>query len=104
MSASRSAAFACLSVLRRICNHPDLLLDKPDEVEKVNAGIVDYTEDDQYGSEERNWKLKVLLPIMQTWHNQHRRCLVFSQSLDMLSLIEAFASQKLDVLPYGRNN
>jgi len=71
----RGKTFYALSILRRIANHPDLLLS-------------DYTDVDDFGSPERSGKLQVLIPLLDLWHRQNRRCLVFSQSLGMLDVLE----------------
>jgi DNA excision repair protein ERCC-6 len=73
-------AFKALSVLRRICNHPDLLLSDPNQVE-------------DYGDESRSGKLSVLIPLLKLWKKQGKRCLVFSQSLAMLDLLELVLSR-----------
>ena len=67
--------FYALSVLRRIANHPDLLLS-------------DWKDVDDFGNAERSGKLQVLIPLLELWHRQNRRCLVFSQSLGMLDILE----------------
>ena len=71
----RGKTFYCLSVLRRICNHPDLLLASEADV-------------DDYGSVNRSGKLAVLVPLIQLWERQRKRSLIFSQSLGMLDLLE----------------
>ena len=71
----RGKTFYCLSVLRRICNHPDLLLS--DELDVPD-----------YGSVSRSGKLAVLVPLIQLWQRQGKRALIFSQSLGMLDVLE----------------
>ncbi len=68
--------FYALSVLRRIANHPDLLLS-------------DWKDVDDYGAIERSGKLAVLVPLLELWFRQNRRCLIFSQSLGMLDILES---------------
>jgi hypothetical protein len=72
----KGKAFYCISVLRKISNHPDLLLSSPTDV-------------DDYGSPSRSGKLQVLIPLLNLWRSKNRRCLVFSQSLPMLDLLES---------------
>lgn len=73
--ADRGKTFYALSILRRISNHPDLLLSNPLDV-------------DDYGEISRSGKLGVLVPLLKLWHRQDKRCLVFSQSLGMLDILE----------------
>jgi SNF2 family DNA or RNA helicase len=66
--------FYAISVLRKICNHPDLLL-------------ADERDVDDFGDPSRSGKLGVLIPLLKLWHSQGKRCLVFSQSLGMLDIL-----------------
>ena len=68
-------SFYAISVLRKICNHPDLLL-------------ADERDVDDFGHPSRSGKLAVLIPLLQLWQRQKKRCLVFSQSLGMLDILE----------------
>ncbi|KAF4741884.1 hypothetical protein FOZ62_005148 [Perkinsus olseni] len=65
-----------LGILRRICNHPDMLL-----YPGVEA-------DGGYGSEQRSGKLSVLLKILGRWIPEGHRVLIFSQTLGMLDILE----------------
>jgi len=71
----RGKTFYCLSVLRRIANHPDLLLSEKFDV-------------DDFGDVSRSGKLQVLVPLLQLWRKQGKRCLIFSQSLGMLDILQ----------------
>jgi DNA excision repair protein ERCC-6 len=88
-ASERSHAFFCLSVLRKLSNHPDLLLDSREDV-------------DDFGSPGRSGKLKVLLSLLRKWHSEGRRALVFSQTVSMLDVIEemvaaeGFTSRRMD--------
>ena len=73
--AERGKTFYALSVLRRISNHPDLLLSCPLDV-------------NDYGEISRSGKLGVLVPLLKLWRRQDKRCLVFSQSIGMLDILE----------------
>ena len=74
-TAERAHAFFCLSVLRKISNHPDLLLDERNDVS-------------DFGAPSRSGKLKVLLSLLRKWKSEGRRALVFSQTVTMLDVIE----------------
>ena len=73
---SAGMTFYCLSVLRRIANHPDLLLDE------------DRTSLEDFGDASRSGKLGVLVPLLKLWQKQKKKCLIFSQSLGMLDILE----------------
>ncbi len=66
--------------LRKICNHPDLL----DREFKQR--------EPDYGSAERSGKLKVLEQLLPLWRAQGHRVLVFSQTRQMLDILERFVS------------
>ena len=63
-------------VLRKIVNHPDLL------ERNSRAG------DAKYGDPVRSGKLQVALKILSMWKSQGHRCLVFSQTQQMLDILE----------------
>ena len=73
-SALIGKAFYAISVLRKISNHPDLLLNDEGDIE-------------DFGNASRSGKLAVLIPLLKLWHKQGKRCLVFSQSLGMLDIL-----------------
>lgn len=67
--------FYCLAVLRRISNHPDLLLSDRSDVQ-------------DFGDPSRSGKLGVLIPLLKLWKKQKKKSLIFSQSLGMLDVLE----------------
>ena len=74
--------FGALTMLRKICNHPDLqyvgVLDKPD----------------CYGCPKKSTKMQLLEKIFPLWREQGHRVLLFSQTKQMLDILEKFI-QKL---------
>jgi DNA excision repair protein ERCC-6 len=82
--------FAGLINLRKICNHTDLFTDwsqflpeygeNPDEVE-------------QYGYSKRSGKMIVLETLLKIWFKQNNRCLLFTQSKQMLNILEEFLTK-----------
>ncbi|CEL93910.1 unnamed protein product [Vitrella brassicaformis CCMP3155] len=77
---SRARAFFVLSVLRKICNHPDLLLlDEPEDGRP-----------EDFGNPARSGKMQVLKEIFATWHRDGHRVLVFCQTVQMLKMICSF--------------
>lgn len=71
----RTVAFAAISSLRKICNHPDLHAGAPD--------------DGRPGDVLRSGKLAALDTVLRGWREESHRALIFSQSLKMLDIIEA---------------
>ncbi|CAK4076667.1 unnamed protein product [Aphanomyces euteiches] len=81
--------FRALTVLRHICNHPDLVVNSVEFQQTssvVHPRIEDMDED--YGSVEHSGKMQVLQTILQVWKAQNHRVLVFAQhrrTLDILA-------------------
>jgi DNA excision repair protein ERCC-6 len=78
---SRNSLFG-IDILRKICNHPDLL-----EREQSSAHP-------DYGNPERSGKLVVLAQVLDLWKSQGHRVLLFSQTQQMLDIIERYVSSK----------
>ena len=70
-------ALGGIDVLRKIVNHPDLL------ERRTHAA------NDDYGEAVRSGKLQVTLKVLSLWREQGHRCLVFSQTQQMLDIIES---------------
>ena len=68
-------AFSIITSLRKICNHPDLVLEK--ECAPTN-----------FGHSERSGKLKVLEKVLPIWKSQGHRALVFATTRQVLNIIE----------------
>ncbi|KAI5066883.1 hypothetical protein GOP47_0017411 [Adiantum capillus-veneris] len=71
-----------IDILRKICNHADLL------EREQSANHPDY------GNPERSGKLKVLAQVLDVWKSQGHRVLIFSQTQQMLDIIESYAISK----------
>ncbi|XP_006643635.1 DNA excision repair protein CSB isoform X2 [Oryza brachyantha] len=67
-----------IDVLRKICNHPDLL-------EREHAA-----QNPDYGNPERSGKMKVVEKVLTVWKEQGHRVLLFTQTQQMLDIIENF--------------
>ncbi|XP_028767590.1 protein CHROMATIN REMODELING 8 [Neltuma alba] len=67
-----------IDVMRKICNHPDLL-------EREHA----FSNPD-YGNPERSGKMKVVAQVLNVWKEQGHRVLLFTQTQQMLDIIENF--------------
>ncbi|KAJ8440817.1 hypothetical protein Cgig2_000705 [Carnegiea gigantea] len=67
-----------IDVMRKICNHPDLL-------EREHS-----SNNPNYGNPERSGKMKVVTQVLKMWKEQGHRVLLFSQTQQMLDIIENF--------------
>ncbi|KAI9122096.1 hypothetical protein K1719_006785 [Acacia pycnantha] len=67
-----------IDVMRKICNHPDLL-------DREHA-----FRNPDYGNPERSGKMKVVAQVLNVWKEQGHRVLLFSQTQQMLDIIENF--------------
>ncbi|XP_054975442.1 DNA excision repair protein ERCC-6 [Sorex araneus] len=79
--------FSGLIALRKICNHPDLFSGGP---KNVRGGPEDALEEDQFGYWKRSGKMIVVESLLKIWHKQGQRVLLFSQSRQMLNILEVF--------------
>ncbi|KAL0481875.1 DNA excision repair protein ERCC [Acrasis kona] len=78
----KGAMFKAVTILRQLCNHPDLLLiDTEDEPEDLGATF-------------RSGKLQVVEQLLPMWKKQSHRVLLFSQSRQMLDILERFVISK----------
>lgn len=98
---------AAVTMLRKICNHPDLVCD-PDQASFdsfLKNGTVTAPEGDESESSDeevlaeetlmdRSGKLEVLSKILPLWHKQGHRVLVFCQWRKMLNIIQRFIMLK----------
>jgi len=73
----RREALSGIDVLRKIVNHPDLL------ERQTKATHVDY------GNAERSGKQMVTMKVLSLWREQKHRALLFSQTQQMLDILEA---------------
>ncbi|XP_023563023.1 DNA excision repair protein ERCC-6 [Octodon degus] len=78
--------FSGLVALRKICNHPDLFSGGP----KSLGGLPDNELEDQFGYWKRSGKMIVVESLLKIWHKQGQRVLLFSQSRQMLHILEVF--------------
>ncbi|KAM5236495.1 DNA excision repair protein ERCC-6 [Ctenodactylus gundi] len=79
--------FSGLVALRKICNHPDLFSGGPKNLRGLPD---DALEEDQFGYWKRSGKMIVVESLLKIWHKQGQRVLLFSQSRQMLHILEVF--------------
>jgi DNA excision repair protein ERCC-6 len=80
--AGNRAALAGIDILRKICNHPDLL-----ERAKWEGSA-------EYGDPIRSGKLQVLDRVLGHWHEAGHKALVFTQTQQMLDILERLIVQR----------
>ncbi|KFO09609.1 DNA excision repair protein ERCC-6, partial [Balearica regulorum gibbericeps] len=84
--------FSGLVALRKICNHPDLFSGGP----RILKGVPDaeVEEADQLGYWKRSGKMIVVESLLKIWHKQGHRVLFFTQSRQMLQILEVFVRDR----------
>ncbi|KHN76863.1 DNA excision repair protein ERCC-6, partial [Toxocara canis] len=80
-------AFVGLIALRKLCNHPDLVTGGPNKHNEYNTTI---DEDMDFGAACRSGKMIVLKALLKLWKDQRQKVLLFSQSRQMLTVLEKF--------------
>lgn len=83
-----------VTVLRKICNHPDLLIGPGGDF-VLDDESSSSSEDECYNQEnlaDRSGKLQVLSKILPLWHKQGHKVIIFTQWRKMLSIIEQFVN------------
>ncbi|KAG2393095.1 hypothetical protein C9374_009672 [Naegleria lovaniensis] len=73
--------FKAITNLRKVCNHPDLIYDDKSSIE-------------DYGHRSRSGKMMVVEKLLALWKEQNHRVLLFSQSRQMLDILEKFVQEK----------
>uniref|UniRef100_A0A8C7YJR3 DNA excision repair protein ERCC-6 n=1 Tax=Oryzias sinensis TaxID=183150 RepID=A0A8C7YJR3_9TELE len=83
--------FSGLIALRKICNHPDLFSGGP----RMLKGIPEdqLTKEEHFGFWKRSGKLIVVESLLRLWFKQGHRVLLFSQSRQMLDILEVFVRE-----------
>ncbi|KAM6306223.1 DNA excision repair protein ERCC-6 [Aegotheles albertisi] len=84
--------FSGLVALRKICNHPDLYSGGP----RILKGVPDMEveEAEQFGYWKRSGKMIVVESLLKIWHKQGHRVLFFTQSRQMLQILEVFVRDR----------
>ncbi|CAL8256652.1 unnamed protein product [Lota lota] len=83
--------FAGLIALRKICNHPDLLTGGPRMLKSIPDDQL--TEEERFGYWKRSGKLMVVESLLRLWFKQGHRVLLFTQSRQMLEILEVFVRE-----------
>ncbi|KAM9477156.1 DNA excision repair protein ERCC-6 isoform 2-T2 [Clarias gariepinus] len=83
--------FSGLIALRKICNHPDLFTGGPRMLRGVPAEELSVEE--HFGYWKRSGKLIVVESLLRLWFKQGHRVLLFTQSRQMLEILEVFVRE-----------
>ena len=83
--------FPGLITLRKVCNHPDI----------CTGGLQQFRDQNSFNEEERKYgyykragKMIVVESLLKLWHQQGHRVLLFTQSTQMLTILEAFVQSR----------
>uniref|UniRef100_A0A915LGS6 DNA repair and recombination protein RAD54-like n=1 Tax=Meloidogyne javanica TaxID=6303 RepID=A0A915LGS6_MELJA len=87
----QNMAFAALMHLRKLCNHPDLVTGGPNKYGNLEN---DKNPELEYGSYQRSGKMIVVKTLLRLWSQQQQKVLLFSQSRQMLTILEGFMSRE----------
>nr|CAD2195522.1 unnamed protein product [Meloidogyne enterolobii] len=87
----QNMAFAALMHLRKLCNHPDLVTGGPNKYGDLED---DKNPEHEYGSYQRSGKMIVVKTLLRLWSQQQQKVLLFSQSRQMLTILEGFMSRE----------
>ncbi|KAI1213515.1 SNF2 family N-terminal domain-containing protein [Annulohypoxylon truncatum] len=86
---SRNSLYG-IDILRKICNHPDLV----DPSLKEKRGY-------NWGEVSKSGKMVVVEALLQTWKKLGHKTLLFSQSVQMLNILESYV-ERLENIKYLR--
>lgn len=89
LSGKRHALYG-IDILKKICNHPDLVLATKDGPQKAG-----------FGDAERSGKMQVLKSLIKLWQSQGHKILLFTQTRQMLNILEKFV-KSLETTNYLR--
>lgn len=90
----RAKAFALIIVLRKVCNHPDLIFCGGKNL-SANQ-ISGYGLGEDFGNPGRSGKLVICVELLKLWRSQGRKSLIFSQSVPMVRILWKLLEQDLD--------
>ncbi|XP_015510313.2 DNA excision repair protein ERCC-6 [Neodiprion lecontei] len=93
----RARLLIALTALRKICNHPDLYLYDnkmdPNEYHSNEEEVID-VDVENFGYWKRAGKMAVVRSLLKIWKKQGHRVLLFTQSRQMLAVIETLVQHE----------
>ncbi|XP_054718613.1 DNA excision repair protein ERCC-6-like [Uloborus diversus] len=89
---ARLQVFVGLINLRKICNHPDIFDGGPKIFKDTDLSLL--SEEEKYGYYKRSGKMIVVEALLRLWHKQKHRVLLFTQSRQMMEILEIFVKSR----------
>ncbi len=89
----RIQVFVGLINLRKICNHPDLFGGGIRHIGRNNPEELEEEDGDSFGFWRHSAKMIVVRSLLKLWKRQGHRVLLFTQSKQMLRILERFVRQ-----------
>lgn len=86
MQGKRQVLFG-IDILRKICNHPDL----------VQKDILEQKKGYNYGAPEKSGKMQVVKALIELWKSQGHRTLLFCQTRQMMDILATFLNSLSNV-------
>ncbi|VEU19821.1 DEKNAAC100090 [Brettanomyces naardenensis] len=86
LKGKRNALYG-IDVLRKICNHPDLVAGVADKDRDI---VTETSSETAKSMAEKSGKLQVVSTLIQVWNKENRKTLVFTQTRQMLNILEEF--------------
>ena len=71
-----------VDILRKICNHPDLLVRSSESGSEI------------YGDYQKSGKMVVVRSLLELWHKESHRVLLFSQTRQMADILESMVRKE----------
>ncbi|XP_072745753.1 DNA excision repair protein ERCC-6 [Anoplolepis gracilipes] len=89
----RARFLIALSVLRKICNHPDLFL-YTREIDSDEDITLSEEQLEKFGYWKRAGKMNVVRSLLKIWHKQQHRVLLFTQGRQMMHILECLLQRE----------
>ncbi|EOD36958.1 hypothetical protein EMIHUDRAFT_201306 [Emiliania huxleyi CCMP1516] len=90
----RAHAFAALTSLLKVCNHPHLLNWDAQDRQAAAAAEQGVSGAPRYGDWRLSGKMRVLHQVLRTWHKGGDRVLLFCQTRQMLDIVQSYVDQQ----------
>ncbi|KAG8040841.1 hypothetical protein G9C98_001829 [Cotesia typhae] len=90
----RAKLLVALTALRKLCNHPDLFIYSQNEESDEEIDACENIDIEIFGYWKRSGKMTVVKSLLKIWKSQSHRVLIFTQSRQMLHVLEALIQQE----------
>ncbi|XP_057320507.1 DNA excision repair protein ERCC-6-like [Microplitis mediator] len=91
----RAKLLVALTTLRKLCNHPDLYIyTKDDQGSDEEMDASENIDLEKFGFWKRSGKMTVVRSLLKIWKRQGHRVVIFTQSRQMLHILEALIQQE----------